>query len=70
MPEGDEEYVYDLARDEEGHVLIKVTCKGCGGSGIVSVADGSLRRWKARHDCDKPNSAPLVRPPSGIHIQR
>jgi hypothetical protein len=70
MPEDDESYAYDLARDEEGHILIEVTCKACGGSGIVSVADGSLRRWQARHDCDKPNSTPMVQFPSGIRVQR
>jgi hypothetical protein len=27
MSEDDESYAYDLARDEEGHILIEVTCK-------------------------------------------
>ena len=37
----------------ETRVLILSTCKKCGASKMVSVADGSLERWEEQHQCKR-----------------
>ena len=39
------------AYDEDGHVVIKSTCRKCGAIKMVSVRDRSLSRWESQHTC-------------------
>jgi hypothetical protein len=45
------DFDYAVARDEERTIRILSTCKVCGASKIVSIRDGSLRRWELQHTC-------------------
>jgi hypothetical protein len=39
------------AYDENGHFVIKSTCKKCGEASLVSVLDKSLTNWESKHTC-------------------
>jgi hypothetical protein len=39
------------AYDEDGHIVIKSTCRKCGESKLVSVRDLSLKKWESQHTC-------------------
>jgi hypothetical protein len=45
------------------YVVIRTSCKHCGASAFVSIADGSASQWEFRHRCESPNDleAPLKR---------
>lgn len=46
-------------RDMESHLRIRSTCKRCGASQLVNVADGTLRKWEESHVCpDLPKKPP------------
>jgi len=36
---------------DEHRVLIKSTCKKCGESALVSIIDGSAKKWELMHRC-------------------
>ena len=40
-----------LARDDDGVVRIRSTCKRCGVFRLVNAGDGSLRKWENEHVC-------------------
>lgn len=44
-------FTNEPAYDEDGRVVIKSTCESCGESRLVSLRDGSLSLWEARHEC-------------------
>jgi hypothetical protein len=54
------------AYDEDGPIVIKSTCRNCGAFRLVSVRDGSLKKWEWRHECP---DAPKIPPRSGHTVQ-
>jgi len=40
-----------MARDDDGVVRIRSTCRRCGAFRLVNAGDGSLRTWEERHLC-------------------
>ena len=42
---------HELAEDRRGRIRIKVICKKCGASELVSVMNGSLTKWEDGHKC-------------------
>ncbi len=44
---------HDMARDVDGRIRVKSTCKQCGAYKLVSVRDGSLARWESQHVCPR-----------------
>ena len=50
----------DLAYDQEGHVIIKSTCRKCGASELVCVRDGSLAKWQSQHECSPTPEIPIT----------
>lgn len=47
------------ARDEEGRIVVKSTCCKCGAFELVSVRNGSLKRWESQHACPGVPKIPL-----------
>jgi len=47
----DASFTHEPERDIEGHVRIRSTCKRCGASKLVNVANGTLRKWEEGHRC-------------------
>ena len=57
MPES--EFEHKPEKDSEGFMRIRSTCKRCGASKLVNVADGTMRNWEENHRCpDLPKKLP------------
>jgi len=54
------------AYNEDGRIVVKSTCMTCGAFRLVSVRDGSLKKWESRHECP---DAPRIPPRSGHTVQ-
>jgi hypothetical protein len=51
MKEPPRSFTNEPAYDEDGRLVVKSTCESCGEFRLVSIRDGSLRLWEARHEC-------------------
>lgn len=50
-----------FARDDDGNVRIKSTCRRCGAFRLLNAGDGSLLKWERQHLCpDLPKEAAQV----------
>jgi hypothetical protein len=36
----------------KGRIMIESVCLRCGASKLVSIRDGSLKKWEYDHDCE------------------
>ncbi len=52
MQQTDHNFANAPAYSEGGRLVIKSTCSDCGAFQLVSVGDGSLRRWESHHECE------------------
>jgi hypothetical protein len=66
VKESDRNFDNAPAYDEDGRIVVKSTCKTCGAFRLVSVRDGSLKKWESRHECPE---APKIPPRSGHTVQ-